>query len=158
MSTLAEKLRSGLLELRTEAGPLYASLSISERIYLLWTFRNFHRLPQQVLNPRQRQLIDKLIHASTLRRLGPAVTSPIIGTVENVHLMSERKPVAAASASKVVEIAKARAEAAMARAVGSEEISVQMRPQAHSGGAKAPVDLRTIDLKVRSPHSDQQSR
>ena len=102
MGTLAEKLRSGLLELSTETGPLYASPSISERIYLLWTFRNFRRLPQQVLNSRQRQLIDKLCRASTPGQHRPAVTLPIIGTVENVHPVSQRKPVVAASASKVV--------------------------------------------------------
>jgi protein TonB len=153
VSTLAEKLRSGLLELNTEVGPLYASPTISERVYLLWTFRNFRRLPQQVLNPRQRQLIDKLIQTSTLRRHGPAVNVPIIGTVENVRLVSQRKPVAAASAGKVVEIAKSSAQAAVGRAVGSEGTSVRLPSQARSGSLRAPFDLRTLDVKGLTPPS-----
>lgn len=150
MSKLATKLRSGVLELSTATGPLYASASISERIYLLWIFRNFRSLPRQVLNERQRELIDKLSRAAALRQ---AAGSPIIGVVENVQLMSDR--IAAANASKVVEMAKAATD--MAQAVGSESISVQTGSHAHRRRATTPFDLRMIDAKpVTRTFADRQ--
>jgi protein TonB len=142
MSALATKLRSGVLELSTATGPLYATPSISERIYLIWTFRNFRSLPRQVLNQRQRELIDKLYQAAALRQ---AAGSPVIGVVENVQLMSDRK--ATANSIKVVEMAKSGMEADMARAVGSERIAVQIGRRAPSRGLIAPFDLRMIDAK-----------
>src|SRR6266568_947311 len=117
MGSVSTKIRSGLLELSTDVGPLYASPSICERIYLLWTFRNFQRLPKQVLNQRQRQLVDKLYQASTLGQQKTAVRTRIIGVVENVHLVLDRKMEAAATASNLVEIGAARAKHEMPRAV-----------------------------------------
>ena len=99
MGALSKKIRSGLLELITDTGSLYASPSLGERIYLLWTFRNFRRLPRQVLNERQSRLIEKLTHAPMLRQ---RALSPIIGSVENVRLASGRKSEAAARAYKLI--------------------------------------------------------
>jgi protein TonB len=132
---------------------MYARPSIGERIYLLWTFRNFRRLPQQVLNARQRQLIEKLVQTSSLRRQGAAVGFPIIGVVENVQVMPERKAEAAAKAGKLVEISTSAAEIPMRRAVGSERISIPPAPEARSRSATATFDLRTMDAKPAARHS-----
>ena len=99
MTEVPQKLRTGIVELRTDVGPLYVTLSLRERIYLLWTFRNFHRLPKQVLSRHQRQLIDKLCRSAIVSRNRPIASSSIIGAVENVYLMPDLKSEAAATAS-----------------------------------------------------------
>src|ERR1039457_4301970 len=55
-----EKLSDGVLELDTPIGPRYIQPNFMQRAYLIWTFRNFFSLPQQVLRPWQRRLIDRL--------------------------------------------------------------------------------------------------
>jgi hypothetical protein len=57
---LIQKLTDGVLEVDTPIGPRYVQPSLVERAYLIWTFRNFVSLPQQVLRPWQRQLIERL--------------------------------------------------------------------------------------------------
>ena len=81
MPALPEKIRSGLVELRTNHGLLYVNPSLWERLYLLWTFRNFHRLPEQVLNPRQQRLIEKLRRTSVVARSGPLARTALIGAI-----------------------------------------------------------------------------
>jgi len=49
-----------LVALETGQGVIYAPASGWDRVYLLWTFRNFRSLPQNVLSPRQQQLIGSL--------------------------------------------------------------------------------------------------
>ena len=56
-----EKLTDGVLELDTPIGPRYVQPNFVQRAYLIWTFRNFFSLPQQVLRPWERQLIDRLL-------------------------------------------------------------------------------------------------
>jgi TonB family protein len=142
MGALSNKIRSGVLELSTDTGPVYAAPSISERIYLLWTFRNFRRLPKQVLNPRQRQLIDKLCHSPTPRQNGPLIGTPIIGVVENVHLLSDRKAPAAANPNKLVEMASTSVKIELPRAVGGEGFSIPLGQQPYSRTAKAAFERR----------------
>src|SRR5271154_695698 len=55
-----EKLSNGVLELDTPIGPRYVQPNLVERAYLIWTFRNFFSLPQPVLRPWERRLIDRL--------------------------------------------------------------------------------------------------
>jgi hypothetical protein len=55
-----EKLTGGVLELETPIGPRYLQPSFLERAFLLWTFRNFCSLPQSVLRPWERRLVDRL--------------------------------------------------------------------------------------------------
>jgi len=64
--------------------------SFWERIYLLWTFRNFQSLPKQVLESPPADLIDRLCRAAIVTRMTIARTSSI-GAVENVYLMPDRK-------------------------------------------------------------------
>jgi hypothetical protein len=125
MSAALQKIRTGLVELRTDIGPVYVSPSFWERIYLLWTFRNFHRLSKQVLNGHQRHLIDRLCRSAIVSRNGPTASTSIIGAVENVYLMPDCKLEAAATTSKLVELSTTSADVAAPRAVGSEGISIR---------------------------------
>ncbi len=70
-----------LVAFDTGRGLVFARVSGWNRVYLLWTFRNFRSLPQKVLNPRQQELITTLYRAASLR---PARQwdEALIGTVE----------------------------------------------------------------------------
>src|ERR1700730_7005654 len=132
MPAVPQKIRTGLVELRTHVGSVYVSPSFWERIYLLWTFRNFQILPKQVLNRHQQHLIDKLCRAPIVSRNGPIARASIIGAVENVYLMPDRKTEAAAPTSKLVELGTTSADVAALRAVGSEGISIRSNRAAYS--------------------------
>jgi hypothetical protein len=54
------RLLYGVLRVLTPLGPRYLGPSFLERLYLLWTFRNFTSLPRVVLNHRQQRLVDRL--------------------------------------------------------------------------------------------------
>jgi len=79
-----DKLVSGVLEIDTPLGPRYLQPSLFERAYLIWTFRNFPSLPQQVLNAWQQSLVDRLW--SDHRFMSVSVTDgpaqPVIGRIE----------------------------------------------------------------------------
>ena len=60
MMPLSQKIRATVVELRIKDGRIYVKPSGWERLYLLWTFRNFYHLPKQVLNHRQEQVIEQL--------------------------------------------------------------------------------------------------
>lgn len=96
-----EKLADGVLRVDTAIGPRYIRPSFLERAYLLWTFRNFDSLPQQVLNQRQRQLIDRLCQEQVFVPMAAigGFEQPVIGTIENRTPTEEpttRKPMSAA--------------------------------------------------------------
>jgi TonB family protein len=132
MPAVPQKIRTGLVELRTHIGSVYVSPSFWERIYLLWTFRNFQSLPKQVLNRHQQHLIDKLCRAAIVSRNGPIARTSIIGAVENVYLMPDRKTEAAAPTSKLVELGTTSADVAALQAVGSEGISIRSNRAAYN--------------------------
>jgi TonB family protein len=132
MPAVSQKIRTGLVELRTHIGSAYVSPSFWERIYLLWTFRHFQSLPKQVLNRRQQQLIDRLCHTPIVSRNAPIARTSIIGTVENVRLIPDCKTEAAASTNKLVEIGTTSAAVATSQAVGSEGISIRSNRAAHN--------------------------
>jgi periplasmic protein TonB len=76
-----------LVALVTGEGVVYAPASGWDRVCLLWTFRNFRSLPQNVLSPRQQRLIGSLYcRASGLHphELDPHEHEPVVvGTVED---------------------------------------------------------------------------
>ena len=80
-----EKLSDGVLRVSTALGPRYIKPTFWQRLYLLWVFRHFENLPQQVLSRRQQQLVDNLCSShsfvSLLQRDGLDEV-PVIGTVE----------------------------------------------------------------------------
>ncbi|MGA7291392.1 MAG: hypothetical protein WBW53_08725 [Terriglobales bacterium] len=109
-----EKLTDGVLELDTPIGPRYVQPNFLQRAYLLWTFRNFLSLPQQVLRPRELQLIERLRNDNRFVSLSvPGGTDhPIIGKVERrapvaevlpIRKPSAREPIAARSSSATTE-------------------------------------------------------
>ncbi len=55
-----EKLRNGCLQILTETGLYWVKPSFGERLRLMWIFRNFSTLSQQVLSLRQRELIARV--------------------------------------------------------------------------------------------------
>ncbi len=107
-----EKLADGVIELDTPIGSRYVRPSLVQRAYLMWMFRNFVSLPQQVLLPWERRLIDRLWRENSFVSLSAVGTheTPIIGRIERravaqVEVLPLRKPVssvkpAAAEASQ----------------------------------------------------------
>lgn len=80
---LLNKLESGFLLLQTEQGLVAVEPSFWQRVYLLWTFRNFRQLSLPLLNPRQTALINNLFrqHATVVsHEYEPSLE---IGVVEN---------------------------------------------------------------------------
>jgi hypothetical protein len=79
-----EKLASGVLQVDTPIGPRYVQPNLKQRAYLLWIFRNFPSLPQQVLRPAERRLIDRLWSENkfvSMPAMG-APNQPVIGRIE----------------------------------------------------------------------------
>lgn len=76
-----EKLSAGVLRILTPLGPRYLKPSLTQRIYLLWVFRHFEKLPLQVLTRRQQKLIQNLW--AEQRFISPLYEeAPILGTLE----------------------------------------------------------------------------
>jgi TonB family protein len=160
MSAVPQKIRTGLLELRTHLGPVYVSPSFWERIYLLWTFRNFPSLPRQVLNQHQQQLIDKLCRAAIVSRKEPVARASIIGAVENVCLMPDCETKPAATTGKLIEMRATRADIVVALAVGSGAISIRSSRAAYNQNDAGPFNQRSGNLQqyVSAPEQDSVER
>src|SRR5215469_6286703 len=77
-----ERFSAGVLRVLTPLGPRYIRPSPIQRLYLLWIFRHFPRLPQQVLSPRQQELIDRLCSEQWSTSPIDYKDAPIIGTIE----------------------------------------------------------------------------
>jgi hypothetical protein len=78
-----EKLTEGVLELDTPIGPRYVELNFAQRAYLLWTFRNFFSLPQQVLRQWEVRLLDRLLAENNFVSLVIGDRHrPVIGRIE----------------------------------------------------------------------------
>src|ERR1700731_5228494 len=85
-----ERLLCGVLRVPTPLGPRYLSPSFLERVYLLWTFRNFTSLPLVVLNHRQQKLVDRLYSQQNFVSLAfenGMFDQPLIGPVERLSRM-----------------------------------------------------------------------
>lgn len=94
-----EKLARGVLELDTPIGPRYVHPNLLQRAYLIWTFRNFFSLPQSVLLPWERRLIDRLWSQNRFVSLSAAGVpdKPVIGRIEprapvHAEVLPIRKP------------------------------------------------------------------
>jgi len=111
------KLADGVLQVDAPIGTRYIRPKFIERAALLWTFRNFDSLPQQVLSPREQRMIDRLCHEHRFVSVSVhgGQDKPVIGKVERrmfaqPHLVPARKPVA----SSEPRLAKRGREAASA--------------------------------------------
>ena len=74
--------------LDTGEGVVYAAASGRDRVYLLWLFRNFRSLPQNVLNPRQQRLIASLYHEASRDHPHQRSEAMVVGTVEDFRPLS----------------------------------------------------------------------
>jgi hypothetical protein len=82
-----DKLIDGVVQIITPIGPRYIQLTFPQRLYFLWVFRHFDRIPQQVLSLREQRLIDALcVEQRFISLPAPAPVAPIIGTLERVPL------------------------------------------------------------------------
>ena len=101
-----EKLSDGVLRVLTPLGPRYIKLTFWQRLYLIWIFRYFEVLPQQVLSRRQRNLIDGLCASQSFVGLRPGNGTPIIGTVERKPpIMVDETPLRRRGPAEVAESA-----------------------------------------------------
>ena len=92
------KLVSGVVRVVTPLGPRYINPSFRQRILLLWIFRHFHSVPQQVLNGWQQSLINTVYAEPKFTSLpyhSAFDEATIIGTIEppaGVQVRSDRCP------------------------------------------------------------------
>jgi hypothetical protein len=88
-----DKLSGGVLRVMTAVGPRYIRPSFFERLELLWMFRHFEVLPQQVLSARQQRLIEKMCVQRKFVGWNdqPGMDTPILGTLERRPPMSVRE-------------------------------------------------------------------
>ncbi len=80
---LLNKLESGFLLFQTQQGLVAVAPSFWQRVYLLWTFRNFRQLSLPLLNPRQISLINSLFRENATVVWDEYKPSQEIGVVEN---------------------------------------------------------------------------
>jgi hypothetical protein len=96
-----EKLTGGVLAVDTPIGPRYVQPNLVQRAFLLWTFRNFFSLPQQVLRPWEQQLIDRLWSENRFVSLSTGTQDkPVIGRIERrapAEVLPIRKPVSSSN-------------------------------------------------------------
>jgi hypothetical protein len=111
-----EKLADGVLELDTPIGSRYLQPSFAQRVLLLWTFRNFLSLPQSVLRPWERRLIDGLLSDDRFVSMSAPgmLDRPIIGKVERRPPQAEVELVPVRGPASATEQADPSREAASA--------------------------------------------
>jgi len=105
---LIEKLAAGVVEVQTPIGPRYLTPTFLQRVYLLWTFRNFPILPPAVLSSRQQRMIDRMCNEQRFASV-PSVRGmddvPVIGTIEHRPVIAgalpPRRPVASETAQSL---------------------------------------------------------
>lgn len=81
---MLDKLQSGILHVVTDRGLHYVKPSFWERIRLVWIFRNFPALPQQVLSASHQRLLASLCDGHRMFRCGERaeIENPnVIGTL-----------------------------------------------------------------------------
>ncbi len=96
-----EKLAEGVLQVDTPIGPRYVRLNFRQRAYLMWMFRHFPSLPQQVLRPREQRMVDRLCEENGFASMPGMGTAdvPVVGRIEKrlpvpAEVLPMRKPVA----------------------------------------------------------------
>jgi hypothetical protein len=113
-----EKIRHGVLEVQSENGLRYVRPSLGERIRLLWTFRNFQLLPQQVLNQRELALVAGLLESGKFQHNGdcrigiiewPAPPSPSRPAQSSPKQAVRSAPTAQSSPTAATPVTNARA-------------------------------------------------
>ncbi len=107
------KIEQGVVELRTDVGRLYVRPTGWQRWYLRWTFRNFHSLSLQILNRRQKRLIENLSSSAILTPAEHVPVTAVIGIVENMTVLALPSTAEMAEAASTVKPAVADAHLAV---------------------------------------------
>ena len=84
----------GVLEVVTPSGMYYLSPTMSERLYLIWIFRNFRTLPLTVLTKSQQRKMELIVARHRYASLDSC--DEILGTVE--FATPAKKPLRSATA------------------------------------------------------------
>ena len=108
---LIDKLAAGVVQVQTPIGPRYVMPSFSQRVYLLWMFRNFPILPHAVLSRRQQRMIDRMCSEQRFELIAyidGMDEAPVIGTIEHRPAigstqMPPRRPVASEAGALTAE-------------------------------------------------------
>jgi hypothetical protein len=88
-----EKLFFGVLRVLTPLGPRYLKPSFTQRMYLLWVFRNFATLPVKVLSRRQQRVVESMCAQNRFVSFGAGVDdAPLLGTLEQRPPIPEAMP------------------------------------------------------------------
>ena len=82
-----EKIRHGVLQVSSDTGTRYVAPRLFDRIRLVWTFRNFTVLPEEVLSAHEQHVVDELCQHSkresrTTMYLSDHQNQIVIGVVE----------------------------------------------------------------------------
>ena len=111
-----EKLAHGILELDTPIGPRFLQPNFVQRAVLMWTFRNFFSLPQQVLRGSERRLVNRLLNENRFVAVSAmgATDRPVIGRIERRALATEMMPPRKPASGAHSAVAKQDREAASA--------------------------------------------
>lgn len=144
------KIDQGVVELRTDVGRLYVCPSQWQRVYLRWTFRNFHILPQQVLNRRQKRLIEVLSRTALVTSGEAIPASAIIGVVEGVRVFSlpskAEMPETASPAKIAVPQAKLTVLRGSAQSAEVESGRPAELPPLDPAGPAAPITRNSVEF------------
>jgi hypothetical protein len=134
-----EKIRHGVLEVQSEAGLRYVRPSLGERIRLLWTFRNFQLLPQQVLNQRELALVAGLLENGKFQAAGDCR----IGIIEWLASPLPSRPAQLSARQPVRSAPTAKSSPAAATPV----TNTRERRKARRGekGTQGPATLLSLD-------------
>ena len=146
------KIENGVVELRTDVGRLYVCPSGWQRVYLRWTFRNFHCLPQQILNRRQQRLIERLWRNALLTPTERVPASAVIGVVENMRVLGLPST---ADRAEVKTAKPATHEATLAVLRGTAEAAAEFRAPAVEPRAPARLVSQITDDVAAGPAARQ---
>jgi len=103
-----DKLAGGVVRILTPIGPRYIELTFWQRVYFVWIFRYFDKLPQQVLSARQQRLVDSLCVEQKFIHLRATIDrAPLIGTLERLPLKQVEETVPRRPVASVTDVATA---------------------------------------------------
>jgi len=101
-----EKIRHGLLQVSTDHGPRFVEPSLVQRLQVLWMFRNFKLLPQEVLNEHEQHLVRALCEKK-LQKRSDVNPDAVIGTVEQrPSFPPKKRPIATAQVRPAPSVAR----------------------------------------------------
>jgi TonB family protein len=145
-----EKIQSGFLLVETPQGFARIDLSPRQRVYLLWTFRNFRHLSVALLNLRQRELVDSLFRNDNGVEVMPDIEDSelVIGVVEN--FVSSKQAIGTPLKLKLVP-----AKIHHKKTIVTQPAAIAPRPNPVSQPEPARSDLVSTDLKTTLAATEQ---